>query len=108
MPISLSSAAANGHAHTLNLKANGKTSANGNGVAKNGHAEPSHHASGSALLTQFIDSYKELEAYKYVTSGTSTGHSPDIRCVGTDNPFSWMGRLCLSPPLLRLRVMALQ
>ncbi|KZT72322.1 phenylalanine ammonia-lyase [Daedalea quercina L-15889] len=62
MPISLPTAASNGHA--VSLKSHGKGYSIGNGVAKNGHTEPTYFASGSSLLNQFIDSYNELDAYK--------------------------------------------
>ncbi|KAH9922067.1 phenylalanine ammonia-lyase [Fomitopsis serialis] len=62
MPISLTTSASNGL--TASSKTNGKTYNNGNGVAKNGHVELAQHASGSGLLSQFIISYQELQAYK--------------------------------------------
>lgn len=86
MPMSLTTAAVNGYAHTLNLKANGKTFANGNGVAKNGHADQSHHAPGSALLAHFIDSYKQLEAYKYVTLSNNARPCLDIYSYRNGQP----------------------
>ena len=103
MPVTLPTAASNGHA--VSLKSNGKAHNNGNGVAKNGHAEPASYASGSGLLNQFINSYNELETYKYVMPQLRRwpGSDSHTACIGAGSPSSWMERRFRFLPLLQQR-----